>query len=369
VNSPPGLLSLKAFRRRDDPTDDVGDSDVAQPEHDLEYASSRQALEILFATVQDLTSTLDTDEVIARLLKRVLLHLDSEIASIMLLGSDDTLHITHAQGLPESVIESTRVPLGEGIAGHVARTGIALLVTDVEHDARFKRENHERYYTHSALSAPLRNRGDVVGVINVNNKRSREPYSPDDRQLIEAIAGHATVALANASSFEETLRRAQTDALTGLANHGHFWTTLESEIARSERHERTMSLAMLDADYFKAFNDRYGHVAGDDALIGLARAIQVSSRVHDTPARYGGEEFAIILPETTAGGARIFAEKIRQAIEAKSLGPASAGALTVSVGVATYPDDAQDPAALVERADAHLYRAKDAGRNQVCSTD
>ena len=216
-------------------------------------------------------------------------------------------------------------------------------------------------------------------MINVNNKRCREPYSLDDLHLVEAIAGHATVALANASSFEETLRRAQTDALTGLANHGHFWTTLETEIARADRYGRELSLALLDADKFKLFNDRYGHVAGDDALVGFARVIERGSRVHDTPARSGGEEFAIILPETTPEGACTFAEKIRQAVEAESFvrsGTAQPTAdeptpaeLTVSIGVASYPHDEQTAGTLVERADARLYRAKDAGRNRVCGVD
>jgi len=181
------------------------------------------------------------------------------------------------------------------------------------------------------------------------------------------MAAHATVALSNARSFEETLRRAQTDALTGLANHGHFWSTLEAEVARAERYGRTLSLALLDADHFKAFNDRHGHVSGDEALIALARVVQTSSRVHDTPARYGGEEFAIILPETQREGACAFAEKIRQAIECTDFdGPTE---LTVSIGVAALPDDARTAAALVECADARLYRAKASGRNRVCGDD
>lgn len=333
------------------------------------FTPSQQALEILFATVQDLTSTLATDEVIARLLRRVLMHLESEIASIMLIDGEGRLGITHAEGLPEEVIEGTRVRLGEGIAGHVAETGVPILVLDVERDPRFQRRNHERYYTHSAISVPLRNQGDVVGVINVNNKRTRDPYSLDDLHLVEAIAGHAAVALSNASSFEETLRRAQTDALTGLANHGQFFTVLESEVARAQRYGRELSLVMLDADHFKHFNDTHGHRAGDGALVGLARAIRDGSRLHDTPARYGGEEFAVVLPETGLEGARLFGEKIRGAVAASTFEPAPPGGLTVSVGVATLPGDANGPSELVERADARLYRAKQAGRDRVCAED
>jgi diguanylate cyclase (GGDEF)-like protein len=326
-------------------------------------------LEILFATIQDLTSTLATDEVIQRLLKRVVLHLDSEIASILLLAPDRTLRISHAHGLTEEVVESTCVELGRGISGYVARTGVALLVEDVAGDPRFHRYNHERYYTNSAISVPLVIQGGVVGVINVNNKRSREPYSLGDLHLMEAMAGHAAVALRNARRFEETLARAQTDALTGLANHGHLWATLEAEATRADRYGRQLSVAMLDADHFKAFNDRYGHVAGDEALIGLARVIRDGSRVHDTPARYGGEEFAVVLPETSLAGARAFSEKIRTAIEAKAFADTTPAELTVSVGVATFPEEADSAQALVERADARLFKAKAQGRNRVCSED
>ena len=324
-----------------------------------------QALKVLFATVKDLTSTLSADEVIQRLLKRVLFHLDSEIASILLVESDATLQISHAEGLPDEVVETTCLSLGEGISGYVARSGVALLIEDIEGDPRFQRRNHERYYTHSAISVPLQNHGGVLGVINVNNKRSREPYALEDLRLVQAIAGHAAVALSNARRFEETLLRAQTDSLTGLANHGHFFATLEAEVARASRYDRALSLVMVDADHFKAYNDRYGHMGGDEALVGIARMIQQRSRVHDTAARYGGEEFAIILPETPLEGAVIFAEKIRQAVEAEAFGQAQPGELSVSAGVSTCPLEAQSASMLVERADRRLYLAKDQGRNRV----
>lgn len=328
-------------------------------------AMSEGALEILFATVQDLTSTLSTDDVIQRLLNRVLLHLDSEIGSILLVGPDGELRITHARGLPAEVVETTRMKLGEGISGKVAETGIPLLVDDVENDPRFLRRSHERYFTHSALSVPLRNKGEVVGVINVNNKTSREPYSARDLQLMEAIAGHAAVALSNARCFEESVQRAQTDALTGLANHGHFWTTLDSEIARASRYGRVLSLAMMDVDHFKRFNDSHGHVAGDRTLREVAHVLRSHSRVHDTPARYGGEEFAIILPETDLEGAFVFAEKIRQAVEGESAVANELPPVTISIGVASLADGAETCAELVELADVQLYRAKSEGRNRV----
>jgi diguanylate cyclase (GGDEF)-like protein len=307
-------------------------------------------LEILFETVRDLTSTLSTHEVIERLIDRTLVHLESEIASVLLMEADGSMRISHARGLPDEVMAQTRIHPGEGIAGHVVATGQPLLVPDVEQDPRFRRRNHERYYTHSCLSVPLVFQGRVRGVINVNNKRSQNPFDASDLRLLEIIAGHAAA---------ET--RAQRDALTNLANHGFFWSTIESEVKRAQRHERKLTLVMADVDHFKAYNDRLGHRQGDSALVAVARVIALNCRSHDHAARYGGEEFAVILPETSLDGAVVFAEKIRQGVE--SLDECG---LTLSVGVASLDPSAGDASKLVEAADSQLYRAKSEGRNRIC---
>jgi diguanylate cyclase (GGDEF)-like protein len=318
-------------------------------------------LEILFDTIRDLASTLSSDEVVERLIDRTLQHMDSEIASVLMTDSEGKLRIVHARGLPVEVIDEVRMQPGEGIAGHVVATGEPLLVSDVERDDRFSRPNKERYFTHSLVSAPLVLQGQVRGVINVNNKRNRAPYTNADMRLLQAIAGHAAVALSNARRYEEMESRAQRDALTNLANHGFFWSTLEAEVKRADRHGRQLALAMIDVDAFKAFNDRFGHPQGDSALVAVSNVIAKTSRAHDLAARYGGEEFAVILTETALQGAEVFAEKIRVGVESLSEHD-----LTVSVGVERLnPGDSA--ADLVERADEQLYRAKDLGRNRVCS--
>lgn len=325
-------------------------------------------LEVLFDTVRDLASTLSSHEVIERLVARTLRHLDSEIASVLLVEPDATLRVIHAVGLPEEVVREARVRWGEGIAGHVARHVEPLLVSDVESDPRFERRNHERYYTRSFISAPILEQGRVRGVLNVNNKRSREPYAPADLRLLTAIATHAALALRNAHRFEELLERAQCDALTGLANHGHFWTLLEGEVKRAVRYARPLSLVMLDVDHFKRFNDAFGHRRGDAALVAVAEILAERSRAHDLAARYGGEEFAVILPETALAGAELFAEKLRAAVEALGIeSPNEAEVLTVSVGASAMRPERAEAAALVEAADALLYAAKSAGRNRSCS--
>jgi diguanylate cyclase (GGDEF)-like protein len=256
--------------------------------------------------------------------------------------------------------------VGEGISGYVAATGCPLLIPNVEVDPRFARRNRERYYTNSLISSPLLHMGTVLGVVNVNNKRSQESFIPEDLLLLDAIAGHAAVALGNARQYEETLRRAQRDALTGLANHGHLFATLELEVERALRYGRRLSVAMVDIDNFKPYNDRFGHRAGDDALVRVADALSEISRVHDIVARYGGEEFTVVLPETGYEGARAFGEKIRQMIEFTGFGPDGKVELTVSVGIAELSAENGTATTLIDAADGQLYRAKSLGRNRVC---
>ena len=335
-------------------------------EQAIESLRRRNAdLELLYETVKDLTSTLSVDRVLERLLDRTLQHLEAEIGSILLLGDDDQLRVMVAKGLPTEVIERTEMKIGEGISGHVALSGEPLIVEDVEAHPIFRRRNHERYYTSTLISAPLVSNGALLGVININNKTNREPFEPHDLRLLEAIAAHASVALGNARKYEDTLRLSQIDALTGLANHGYFYKTLDREIERSRRYERGISLLMVDIDYFKQYNDRNGHRPGDRALVAVATIIGDRSRAHDIVARYGGEEFAVILPETTLDGAHAFGEKLRTAIEGISLDGGES--LTISVGAASFGINITATSQLVNAADAELYRAKSLGRNRTCS--
>ena len=322
-------------------------------------------LAVLYDTVRDLSSTLSVQQVLERLLDRTLRHLDAEIGSILLLGPDSMLQAVTTRGLPDEVAERVTMKVGEGISGYVAATGQPLLIPDVEVDPRFARCNRERYYTRSFISSPLLRMNTVLGVVNVNNKRSQESFVPDDLHLLEAIAGHAAVALGNARQYEETLQRAQRDALTGLANHGHLFASLDREVERAARYKRELSLVMIDIDHFKRYNDRFGHPSGDEALVKVANAISEVSRVHDIVARYGGEEFTVILPETDLEGATAFGEKARQAIESSGFGPDGRADLTVSAGCASLGADLDTANELIEAADSQLYRAKAQGRNRV----
>ncbi|MFQ6000508.1 MAG: GAF domain-containing protein, partial [Anaerolineae bacterium] len=205
--------------------------------------------------------------------------------------------------------EGLRLKVGEqGLVGWVAQHGEPLLVNNVSQEPR--------YYTHpqlpdtrSELDVPIRIGGKVIGVLDVQSTEL-DAFDESDLDTLQTLADQLAVAMENARLYQETKRLAITDSLTGLYNLRYFYETLEKEISRCERYNRPLSLIILDIDDFKAYNDLYGHPAGDDLLIELAQLMSKVTRQTDTLARYGGEEFAIILPETEAEGARFLAERL-----------------------------------------------------------
>lgn len=164
----------------------------------------------------------------------------------------------------------------------------------------------------------------------------------------------------------QTHRAAITDSLTGLYNFGFFRERLGLEVDRALVTGDPLSLSVFDIDHFKGYNDRLGHAAGNEALVRVAGAIRAVSRRGDVVARYGGEEFVVLLYGAQRAEAAAFADQIRSRIESTPFGaPERPERITVSGGVATLPDDADDAARLFEAADANLYRAKQTGRNRV----
>jgi diguanylate cyclase (GGDEF)-like protein len=162
-----------------------------------------------------------------------------------------------------------------------------------------------------------------------------------------------------------------TDALTGLANRRAFDARLKLELARAKRNSKPLALLILDVDFFKRYNDRYGHPAGDATLQAVANVLKNTClRTSDLPARIGGEEFVALLPDTHSKGAMEIAERIRQLLYERQIAhedSAVAAWVTVSIGVATTCDET--PEALKARADKALYMAKEQGRNRACCAD
>ncbi len=215
---------------------------------------------------------------------------------------------------------------------------------------------------------PLKAGEQVLGTL-VLGARRKEAYGREAVRQLEVIALQAGDALLRARLFAEAEKLATTDGLTGVANHRTFQGRLDEHLLASQRYGKRLSLILCDIDHFKSVNDTYGHPAGDQVLRGVARALSKEARATDLVARYGGEEFAVIMPETDAAGARIISERIREKVGALAFAT-ELGQLkvTVSLGVATFPDDGRRKAELVELCDACLYHAKRGGRNRTVTS-
>lgn len=194
----------------------------------------------------------------------------------------------------------------------------------------------------------------------------RKTLHLDDMVLIKDLADRVAADIWNKELFEQVERQAVTDPMTGLHNRRHFGEQFSKEIDRNQRFGRPFSYIILDLDFLKKINDTYGHQHGDDAIKHIANVIKKCVRDVDTTARFGGEEFVVLLPETDVQGARVVAERMCYAIREEPVND-TIGIVTASIGVATFPYDAQDRDKLTELADQALYLAKHRGRNQVCS--
>jgi diguanylate cyclase (GGDEF)-like protein len=212
---------------------------------------------------------------------------------------------------------------------------------------------------------PLLALGEVVGAAHLH-WQAVDALPLAVRGAVARITEHASLAIANRRLMTALQGMASTDGRTGLANSRSFDETLQDRL-RARDPGDPLAVLMLDIDHFKDFNDRNGHPAGDQALRAFARVLGSAVRDGDIAARYGGEEFVVMLPGAAAADAVVVAERIRSQVEATTidLSPGHRDQVTVSIGVAVWPTDADERVRLLEVADAALYRAKNSGRNRV----
>ncbi|HEX7126527.1 MAG TPA: GGDEF domain-containing protein [Thermodesulfobacteriota bacterium] len=215
------------------------------------------------------------------------------------------------------------------------------------------------------LAAPILSHDELLGVVAIGGGRQSPTYR---KWLLALVAELTAVAILAARGRKELVHESTTDPLTGLANRKHLMTRFRMELDRAEAYGAALSVLLIDVDHFKQFNDTNGHPAGDDCLRTVARVLHEVTRGSDIVARYGGEEFVVVTVDADKGQALGHAERIRAAVEAAPIAGArspSPAHVTISAGVATYPEDGRPIEDLVAAADAALYRAKEGGRNRV----
>lgn len=276
------------------------------------------------------------------------------------------LQIVHGMANPEidQLINDGKIPMqgikpGQGIQGKVFQSGESIKLDEItDHQDMGADED-----IHSIICVPLRMNEVTYGVLYVTNKHSGLPFSETDLDLISILSANVAAVMDQEKLFKESV----TDHLTGLFTRRYFEPKLDSELLRSVRYDRPVSILAIDADRFKNVNDTYGHQAGDAVLQRLATVMNSCLRHKlDVSARFGGEEFFVFLPETDSQGAFVVAERIRNTMEATHIHFEEYSIqITLSIGIACAPNQAKTSEELIKLADEALYMSKQSGRNQT----
>lgn len=338
----------------------------------LYLQKSLHNISILYNISQAVNFIDDLKRLLQIIISKALIMLDAEKGSLMLYDySINALQVRIVSGLNDKKLEEAinngavqcaKIGIGEGIAGTVFLERKPIITNLGSADPRFITKE-VLSNTKSLLCVPLVAKGEVIGVINITNKKHNKLFNQKDLEFIESLANQAAIAIDNAKLYELATK----DGMTKLYIYRHFYTLLENELRRCSRYNRNLSLLMMDIDNFKSVNDTYGHLIGDMILKRLAAVLQETVRKVDIPARYGGEEFVVILPETSKDNAVTIAERIRKNIseikvnanETTTISP------TVSIGIAQYSTDGHEPKELINAADTALYHSKHNGKNTV----
>jgi diguanylate cyclase (GGDEF)-like protein len=345
----------------------------------VQYEKNKQILEnirTLYDVNQQLANVNDFKTLTIETLSTAVDAMKAQKANLMLLNEDQQLleikvvwgDIPKAvrEGINDGRIKTKALGLGEGVAGQAAQTRRTVRINH-----RTKIEQFGQQPVHCIMSVPLVYGGRLLGVMTMTNKvednRRLDPvgrFTEQDEQLAQGLADQAAHNLHKARLYDASI----TDRLTGLKNNRHYQDSLGELIQTHADGGPGFTLAVLDIDHFKRFNDTWGHKAGDHVLAGVARCIQEACRpgTKDKAFRYGGEEFCMLLPSTDAEGAKVVLEGLRMAVEgARFEVDGHTLNVTISSGICDCNVGSGEGPSLFESADLALYRAKEAGRNHV----
>ncbi|HKV45851.1 MAG TPA: MASE1 domain-containing protein [bacterium] len=328
------------------------------------FAQTRQFRQLVPAMVdvaKRLLRPLDLTAVLDEILGQIQEVFGYPICAILFIDAQSReLNFKAQRGYDPDVAKTMRLRIGEqGIAGWVARHGRAYYAPDVRQDSLYVSGSPA---ARSNAAYPLVVDDQVIGVLDVESPIV-DAFPKEVRELLEAFAALAALAILRAQRDEDLNRLALTDGLTGLANHRALWDALEREVARAMRGARPVSVVIVEIDKFKQINDFFGHLEGDTILRTVADVLKKNSRAMDLPARFGGDELVLLLPDVAKKAAVQIAERVRHYVEEIPIGGGTR--LTVSVGLASLPEDGETAKALIEAADHAMYEAKHGGGNRV----
>ena len=338
--------------------------------HKKEFVSLEKK-EIRYSALKDVVSVLNSTLVMEDVAKNIM---DN---SFNIVGKSDSgllflvdtvkqeLHLALSKNIVNS--EKIKTKKGDILDDYVFKHRKALLVEDIRKDFRFSEDGsagkYERNFR-SVISCPLIEGNKVIGILRMESIRPYN-YTTEDLRLLDIICDIGAVSLQNSMLYKETLSLAIRDGLTGLFLRRYFLDRLKEELSRSLRNNTSCSFLMIDIDDFKKYNDEYGHMAGDMVLKAISK-ILLSFKDSGIACRYGGEEFAIMLPESSKKDALRAADNIRKALKKENIELRRVKThVTISVGVASFPEDAKVQDELIMKSDERLYKAKRTGKDKV----
>ena len=328
-------------------------------------------LAVLYEIGKAITSTLEIDDLLELIYKQLSRVIPSDAYFVALYLPDE-----HQLDIRIMIDQGKRYTPGkqnanEGLSSLIVKNRKPLLIHDLRKEINTLPVKPvmvgEKRLSRSWLGVPLLMENDLIGLLAV---ASYEPnkYDETDQLLLEQIAQQAVLSIQNAHHHQEVTQQAKLDSLTGVSNHNHFIERLYEEAKEALISLVPLSLIMLDIDYFKLYNDTYGHIVGDQVLRLTVQAIQSHIKKTDIVGRWGGEEFGVILPNATTSQAKMVANRIRRTLAELPLFDVEGLTIpkpTISQGIGNLPEHTSDVDDLVIIADRALYKAKDRGRDQV----
>jgi len=267
-------------------------------------------------------------------------------------ASRDTIRLVGAVGIRADT-KGLDIPRGRSLNWTVVESGQPLYVPDMLDDARVYRRH---VGVRSGIYAPLTVEGRTIGVLSAH-RSAVGAFTPDDLNVLTVVARYLAGAFAVARLHEQLRELAATDALTHLPNRRSILERLHAEVSRARRHDGTVSIALVDFDDFKRVNDSRGHLVGDAVLVAVADAVKRQVRAHDVVGRLGGDEFLLLFPRTGREDAQAVTDRL-QRIEVAVTGDSVPTVVTLSYGLATWPQDGADADGLMAVADRRLYEMK-----------
>jgi two-component system cell cycle response regulator len=322
----------------------------------------------LFEMSYRLMGQLKFQNLIKQALKNILTTFSAKNTSLLLTNKDDadSFEVVASHGFREINPGKFHLYRHDKLIHYLELVKRVFRIQDIPED--FKEIETTMKSLEIEVICPLFRNDDINGLLLLGPNIKDEEYAHDTLEALGILANMFSIAVSNAQMYEQIKALSYTDGMTGLHNYRFFRMRIKEEISRARREHSLISLLIMDVDYFKNYNDTLGHPAGDEVLRKVSAILQKSVRDNDIVARYGGEEFAIILTGADKVGACSLAERIRVKVEntefyKEEIQPN--GKLTISIGTATFPDDAVTEDDLILKADRALYHAKNTGRNIV----